>query len=137
MTVSPLDLLGAWTLDRSVDDRRTGERHTITGSTTLEAVGSDRVAWTESGTMTTADGRSFPVERRLDVVREDDGTWWVRFADGRAFHPWSPGEVVVHDCTPDVYRGEIRVDETGWSVLWEAAGPAKDYRMTSRLTRVG
>jgi hypothetical protein len=136
MTVSPLDLLGTWVLDRSVDDRRTGERHTVSGSTTLEALGPDRVAWAEAGTMTTADGRSFPVQRRLDVVRRSDA-WWVLFADGREFHPWSPGDVVVHDCAPDVYRGEVRVDDDGWDVVWEATGPAKDYRMVSRLTRVG
>lgn len=142
MTVSPLDLLGTWVLDRSVDDRRTGEHHTVTGTTTLAAVDDAHVAWTEAGTMTTADGRSFPVERRLDVVRGPDGTWRVLFADGREFHAWAPGETVVHACAPDVYRGEVRVDDAGagavaWSVLWDATGPAKDYRMVSRLTRVG
>ena len=133
MGVSPLDLLGTWTLTRVVDDRREGERRDVAGSATLSEVGPDRVRWSEEGTMTWGE-RSVPVSRTLYVVRSVEQEWIVHFEDGRVFHPWSVGATVEHPCAPDHYTG--RVDATGdpldrWTVTWDAHGPGKDYRMVT------
>jgi hypothetical protein len=91
------------------------------------------VVWEEQGTWHRAEG-DVPVRRRLRLERTGDG-WWVRFEDGRDFHPWRPGEQVVHECPPDTYRGEVAGDTEGWRIVWEASGPRKDYRMITRLDR--
>ncbi|MFZ7088399.1 DUF6314 family protein [Curtobacterium sp. RRHDQ10] len=134
----PTDVLGRWMLARTVVDRAAGETRSVVGTTTLTLVDPDRVRWEESGTMTWPGG-SVPVSRTLFVTAERTGErtagWMVRFADGRAFHPWRPGAEVVHDCAPDTYRGFVDGSPAAWSVVWQATGPAKDYRMESRLTR--
>jgi hypothetical protein len=164
--MTPTDLLGDWLLDRTVHDRLAGVVYRVVGTTTLTQQTPDLVVWQEAGTMTRADDptSTVAVSRRLDIVREhidaehidaehidadhidvertdDRPDWMVRFADGRPFHPWRPGTEVVHDCAPDVYRGTIHATATApvdsWTVVWQASGPAKDYRMDSTLTRPG
>lgn len=77
-----------------------------------------------------------PVNRTLFVELRDEG-WFVTFDDGRDFHPWEPGEEVVHPCAADTYVGRIELVDPGtWTVEWHVTGPAKDYTMASRLTRV-
>jgi hypothetical protein len=130
--VQPTDLLGTWALTRVVDDRRTGERRDVAGTAELTEASPGRVRWTEAGTMTWP-GHAVPVSRTLYVVREDAG-WWVRFEDGRPFHPWAVGHRVDHPCAPDHYRGLIEVagdPATSWTVTWDAVGPEKDYRMVT------
>ncbi|WP_420369563.1 DUF6314 family protein [Curtobacterium sp. L1-20] len=133
----PTDLLGAWDLRRTVDDRLAGVRGHVTGTTTLTAVGPDEVRWDEAGTMV-LDGRTTPVSRTLVVRRNADGgpdAWTVHFADGRVFHDWVWGATVAHACSPDDYRGTVDGDERRWTVRWQAHGPSKDYRLDSVLTR--
>jgi hypothetical protein len=134
--VDPTDLLGTWDLARVVDDHRTGERRDVTGTATLALDSADRVRWTEEGTMTWS-GHRVPVSRTLLVDRAGDG-WWVRFSDGRPFHPWSVGAEVEHPCAPDHYRGLVAVDGSPverWTVRWRAVGPEKDYVMTTVHSR--
>lgn len=128
---SPVDLLGTWELRRTVDDRRSGRRHDVRGTTTLALESADRVRWHETGTMTW-DGHTVPVERTLFVVRGEAG-WWVEFADGRPFHPWAVGRRVEHPCAPDHYVGLIELTDDGWRVEWHASGPEKNYLMTTAL----
>ncbi|OIH92560.1 DUF6314 family protein [Curtobacterium sp. MCBA15_001] len=154
----PTDLLGSWTLRRTLHDRRAGLHGTVTGTTTLRAVRSaaptapsrpsalsgpsalsapddvDQVEWTETGTMV-FDGRTVPVTRTLLVRRTEDLGWRVHFADGRVFHDWVWGDTVVHACAPDDYTGLLSGDATRWTVRWEAVGPAKDHRLDSVLER--
>jgi hypothetical protein len=129
----PRDLVGTWSLQRVVEDHLLGEVSRIDGELVLTREGPDLVVWEERGTWHRADG-DVDVRRGLRLVRTGDG-WWVRFEDGRDFHPWAPGEQVVHDCAPDTYRGTVTGATDGWTVVWEATGPAKDYRMTTRLSR--
>ncbi|MBF4606327.1 DUF6314 family protein [Curtobacterium sp. VKM Ac-1393] len=130
----PTDLLGDWALRRTVDDRLAGAQGSVTGTTTLTAVGPDEVRWDETGVMT-FDGRTTPVSRTLVVRRDGGGHWAVHFSDGRVFHDWVWGATVAHACAPDDYTGTIVGDEQRWTVRWEARGPAKDYRLDSVLTR--
>lgn len=131
-TTTPTDLLGVWELSRVVEDLLSGGRRDVRGTATLELESPDRVRWSEEGTMTWA-GRSVPVSRRLSVDRLDAG-WFVHFEDGRPFHPWSVGVRVEHPCSPDHYRGLIETEGdpvVRWTVEWRAAGPEKDYVMTT------
>lgn len=130
---SPLDLLGHWSLDRTVEDRLTDETRRVVGETTLTLLDDGRIRWDETGTMRWA-WNEVPVSRTLYVEPRDEG-WFVTFEDGRDFHPWATGTRVDHACSPDHYSGVIQVDDDGWSVEWAARGPAKDYTMLSRLSR--
>ena len=131
----PTDLLGRWRLEREIDDRAAGGRHRVDGVLTLDLVEPGRVRWTEAGRWHHPTG-DVDVRRELWLVRPDDAAcWWVRFEDGRDFHPWSPGEEVVHPCAPDTYRGLVTGSPESWHVRWEVSGPRKDYTMTTRLTR--
>jgi hypothetical protein len=129
----PRDLLGSWRFRRTVDDRLGPDRH-VAGTSDLTLEDDGRVRWSERGTMTW-DGGSTPVSRTLFVEDRPDG-WWVTFDDGRDFHPWEVGDRVLHPCGADTYDG--RIDVTGpdtWTVEWRVSGPAKDYTMTTHLSR--
>ncbi|GAA1740237.1 DUF6314 family protein [Aeromicrobium alkaliterrae] len=129
----PRDLVGTWQLTRRVDDRLGPVRH-VTGTSELSLIDDGRVRWSESGTMTW-DGGSTPFTRTLFVELREDG-WWVTFDDGRDFHPWDTDSPVVHPCGADLYEGRIEPKgPDAWSVVWNVTGPAKDYTMTSHLTR--
>jgi len=127
----PRSLLGRWRIERVVDDRRTGEQHAVDGVLELTEVDGG-LRWEEQMVWHRPEG-DVDVRRGLRLVATDDG-WWVRFEDGRDFHPWRPGEQVVHPCAPDTYAGAVSGDLCRWSVTWHASGPAKDYTMTSVLT---
>ena len=132
--LEPTELLGAWTLMRTIDDRHAGEQATVDGSTELVQQDDGRIRWSERGTLH-RDAGDIPVSRVLFVEPRDTG-WWVTFDDGRDFHPWTPGDEVVHPCVADTYVGRIDADGADrWTVRWRVSGPAKDYTMTTTLTR--
>jgi hypothetical protein len=128
----PTSLLGTWHLARVIEDHLLDEVSHLEGELTLTQEGPEVVAWEERATWHRPAG-GIAVRRGLRVDRTADG-WWVRFEDGRDFHPWRPGERVVHHCAPDTYRGTVSGTTERWTVVWEASGPAKDYRMTTTLT---
>lgn len=132
--VDPQVLLGAWELSRVIEDRLAGEQHTVHGRLVLTAVSSDRLLWVETGRWHREHG-DVEVRRDLRLEHDDDTGWWMRFDDGRDFHPWTPDEVVVHPCSPDTYSGVVSGSAQRWTVRWEVAGPHKDYTMTTVLTR--
>lgn len=106
----------------------------VRGSTQLSLDADGRVRWSEAGTLLRGD-LEIPVSRTLFVELRDE-VWFVTFDDGRDFHPWSPGAEVVHPCAADTYVGRIELlDADTWTVEWNVTGPAKDYTMTSTLTR--
>lgn len=138
MSTAPTDLLGTWSLTRVVTDHRARERRDVVGTATLTAESADRVRWTETGTMTWP-GHEVEVQRTLYVDREDGG-WLVRFEDERPFHPWSVLADVEHPCAPDLYRGRIEVTGdpvASWTVVWDASGPEKDYRIETTYAAAG
>lgn len=130
----PTDLLGDWTLRRTVHDRLAGTTGDVTGTTTLTSTGPDEVRWDEAGTLRLG-ALVTPVWRTLLVRRGPDGRWTVHFADGRVFHDWAWGVPVEHACAPDDYTGVLTGDAERWTVRWDARGPAKDHRLDSVLTR--
>jgi uncharacterized protein DUF6314 len=130
--VDPRSLLGDWRLDRRVVDRRAGLFGTVHGTLSLVEDGA-LISWREHGTLHW-NGADHPITRELLVVEEADG-WQVRFADGRAFHPWRPGEVVEHPCNADRYRGLVDVRPDRLRILWDVVGPAKEQRLFTRCRR--
>jgi hypothetical protein len=129
----PTALLGTWSLTRVIEDHVLDEVSDLDGSLELTLLGPDLVQWEEQATWHRPTG-DVAVRRRLRL-ESTDYAWWVRFEDGRDFHPWQPGQQVVHDCAPDTYRGTVTGTTQAWTVVWEATGPRKDYRMTTTLTR--
>src|SRR5579875_3245432 len=121
----PGALLGEWQLFRRVVDRRAGLGGTVRGTLSIEDEG-PRLRWRERGTLRW-DGADLPVTREL-LLQRDAAGWEVRFADGRPFHRWAPGEVVHHPCRADLYRGFVDATPTRLRVLWDVTGPAKDQR---------
>lgn len=128
----PRTLVGEWRLRRWIDDRAAGESHELEGLLEVREVADGHLGWRESLVWPRPEGL-VEVGRELGVVRTQEG-WWVRFSDGRDFHPWLPGEQVVHPCSPDTYAGLVTGDTARWMVTWEVSGPAKDYTMTSTMT---
>lgn len=130
----PTDLIGEWTLRRTVVDRLAGVTGDVAGTTSLTLVTPDEVRWDEAGVMR-FDGRETPVSRTLVVRRGQDDRWTVHFADGREFHDWAWDASVEHACAPDDYTGVLAGSADRWTVRWEARGPAKDLRLDSVLER--
>lgn len=61
----------------------------------------------------------------------------VRFADGRAFHRFTPAAPhATHWCAPDDYR--VSYDFSRWPVwaaTWRVSGPRKEYVLLSHYHR--
>lgn len=127
-------MLGVWSMARTIDDRHGDEQSTVDGTSELVLEDDGRIRWSERGTLHRRAG-DIPVSRTLFLEPREDG-WWVTFDDGRDFHPWRPGEKVVHPCSPDTYTGSVDIiGPDTWTVRWQVSGPAKDYTMVTILTR--
>jgi hypothetical protein len=131
--LDPDALRGDWRFSRVIVDRRLGQTSEVDGLLEISAERpGEELTWQETATWHRPHG-DVAVRRALRLARTVEG-WWVRFEDGRDFHPWRPGEAVVHDCAPDTYRGEVSGTPQRWTVTWEVTGPEKDYTMTTVLT---
>ncbi len=136
-TALPADvarLLGVWAYEREIDDRLNGRHGQVTGEMIFTAE-DERIRWAETGILSWGEART-PVTRTLYLI-ERAGGWIVTFADGRYFHDWRPGIAVQHPCGADHYAGLIDVasDPGALMITWDVTGPAKDYTITTRLTR--
>ena len=136
---SPLDLLGRWYLERTIEDRRGATTLGVAGTAVLAPTDDGAVRWHEEGVLHRPGAEPVEVSRTLLLVPPapgGEGSWWVRFADGRPFHPWRPGADVQHPCAPDHYRGRVDLDGAdAWRVRWTVLGPAKDYTMRTSYAR--
>jgi len=128
----PLALVGTWALARVIEDRVATEQSRLDGHLDLVRESERAVRWEETATWHRPGG-PVPVRRGLRLTAGEDG-WWMRFEDGREFHPWTPGAAVVHECGADTYRGTVEGSLAAWRVTWEVTGPLKDYTMTTDLT---
>jgi hypothetical protein len=131
---NPRELVGRWQLHRRISDRLLGAYGTVTGELVVIPDG-DGVRWDERGTLRWA-GVERPVTRAY-LLRPGAGGWQVLFADGRPFHPWLPGQQVIHACRADVYTGLVALDPDRVRTLWDIRGPRKDQRLVTRFRRVG
>lgn len=127
--MNPRQLVGRWRLDRTLLDRVTGQRGCAHGTLLVTA----DLDWQEEGQLTWG-SRATPFTRSLRIGWYD-GEWWFHFADGRLFHPWRPGEEVVHPCGGDLYRGCIEPAAERVRICWDVSGPDKDHRYVTLLHR--
>jgi hypothetical protein len=128
----PTDLLGSWRLRRRIVDRRLGLFGRATGTLLLTLTDSG-VRWREDGRLAW-NGVVGSFSRELRCQEDEDG-WQVLFADGRPFHLWRPGALVLHPCRDDLYRGLLNASATVLRTLWDVCGPAKDQRILTRCVR--
>jgi hypothetical protein len=127
--VTPYGLIGRWRLQRRVADYRLGSYGRVAGELVVEA-DDDGLVWREQGTWIVA-GRARAVARTYLLAGG-----WMSFDDGRPFHPWTPGEWVVHACGADVYRGLVDVAPARIRTVWDVTGPAKHQRLVTRFDKV-
>lgn len=137
-TEDPTKLIGRWSFEREIEDLRSGDRSSASGSCELVPENADLILWLERARLRHA-GQEFPASRDLRVERDRDG-WHVKFDDGRYFHPWLTDETVAHPCGPDLYEGVIDLGEatdsiSSWWVTWRVRGPRKDLLIRTRLNR--
>ncbi|QQA44287.1 DUF6314 family protein [Pelagovum pacificum] len=121
---------GDWSLDREVEDYRSGETSAFGGTARFRAV-ADGLDLIEEGRWTRASWGALAASRRYIWRRDGEGIE-VLYADGRPFHRFIPaGHAPVealHHCEPDIYEVTYRFDlPDSWSAEWRVRGPAKDY----------
>jgi hypothetical protein len=135
-------LMGAWRVERALDDRRRGAPGSFAGEAVFRASAANALAYREEGRLALGGYETlahqsyhyaFPAPHLAPHRAE------VRFADGRPFHPLdlSGGRwTAEHACGADLYRG--RFEALGcdrWTAEWEIVGPRKDQVLSSRFTR--
>ena len=124
-------LVGTWALTRSVRD---GDRSGTVAGAMVISPAPQGLRWREQGTLTM--GALVVPVTRTSYLTEIAGEPWMTFEDGRPFHPWRPGEQVVHPCGEDVYVGRVAVADDEIATVWRVTGPGKDQLLTTRLRRV-
>lgn len=134
MDADPWELVGRWELRRRIRDRLLGAYGSVAGELVVVPDG-DGLRWDERGVLCWA-GAERPVTRTY-LLRPGAAGWEVLFADGRPFHPWLPGQRVIHPCRADVYTGLVTVDPRRVRTLWDIRGPHKDQRLVTRFHRLG
>lgn len=125
------DFAGVWRLDRQITHQN-GPPATFAGKAEWRPAPGG-MQYFEHGVLSIAEHPAIQAERRYfwhDDLRVD-------FADGRFFHHVPPkGGEAQHWCDPDMY--DVRYDFSAWprfEVIWQVAGPAKNYTMISRYAR--
>lgn len=136
-------LLGAWRLDRSIEDHRSGTRGTFSGHATLmqpDARADPRASYEERGQLRFG-AHAGEARRCLDYRGQEGGVVLVHFCDGRPFVELDLRQGScrrVHPCGTDRYeittvvRSETTVEER-----WRVRGPEKDYAAVTAWTRLG
>jgi hypothetical protein len=129
-------LAGRWTVERRLDDRRSGRAGAFTGTADFAPDG-EGLRGTERGRIRFG-GHEGPAARELSIAPAAGG-WLVAFADGRPFHALdlAGGACAVgHVCGDDRYEGEYRLgDRDTLEVRWRVTGAGKDLEITTTYRR--
>lgn len=130
-------LHGEWRLERSLDDRRAGQRGCLSGRAVFIAEGAD-LLYREEGRLSFG-AHEGPALQSYRYSFPDAGRAAVTFGDGRFFHDLdlSGGAwACVHLCDPDRYEGAFTVrGPDSWRVVWRVSGPRKDLVLDSSYRR--
>lgn len=125
---------GCWRLQRRITDRMAGQVGHLTGQAVFTPDGPDRLDYHETGTLRIGDGAPMAATRAYLWIFDAGGVA-VRFADGAAFHRFTPAGHAAgsdHLCGADLYR--VAYDFTrwpAWRATWVVHGPRKDYTSVS------
>lgn len=133
-------LRGDWAVRRVVTDRRSGTDGLFTGTAVFrETADGDTLDYAEDGELRFG-AHVGPATRRLVYRAAGGSALDVRFADGRPFYrldlrdeSWDAD----HLCGADLYSVTGRITgPDGFTELWHAAGPAKDYDLATTYERI-
>lgn len=134
----PTGLIGKWAFERVIEDLATGGISDASGVCELSREAPGVILWRERATLRHG-GRELEASREMRIEHDCEG-WHVKFADGRYFHPWTPGKMAVHHCGADLYEGVIELGLgdateaiTSWQMTWRVRGPAKNLRIKTQL----
>lgn len=132
------DFMGSWQVQRSIDDRHGQQHGGFHGTAWFVQSGPARLDYTEDGTIRFGNGpalkatRAYQWDIRPDLID-------VQFADGRAFHSFTPqgkAEGSDHPCGADHYSVQYDFQEWPfWQAVWTVTGPRKDYTSTTHYRR--
>lgn len=130
-------LYGKWRLERSLDDRRAGQRGRLSGEALFTEQGDD-LLYREAGLLSIGDHEG-PALQSYRYSFPDVGRAAVSFSDGRFFHNLDLTQgawTCTHLCDPDRYEGEFAVlGPDAWRVVWRVTGPRKDLVLDSTYRR--
>ncbi|MFY0691971.1 MAG: trigger factor [Paracoccaceae bacterium] len=130
---------GTWTLEREIEDYRSGATGGLTGQAVFAPDAHGAMLYEEDGTLRLGAQPPMRATRRYSWASGADGIT-VFFEDGRLFHTIAADQArpeARHDCAPDLYLVSYDFSRwPAWSATWRVTGPAKDYRMVSRYSRV-
>ena len=128
---------GAWTVERTVRDRRAASDGTFRGEATFMPT-REGLRYDETGRLELP-GYTDDVSRCYRWIIDDPHRAAILFEDGRPFHALdlTNGEDRVrHLCGDDVYDGIYAVEDDGnWQLAWRIEGPRKSLLIESRYTR--
>jgi len=138
-------LLGSWSIERRIDDRRSGVQGSFMGTATLIDTSSERdrgrlsrARYEEVGELCFGSYKGL-ARRMLDYVRNDGGSVSLHFSDGRPFVDVDLRTGVwqgIHHCREDRYEMMMFARSPGVvEEQWQVRGPDKDYDAYATLTR--
>lgn len=131
------DFVGAWRLQRLIDDRMSAQTGDFQGTADLR-VSEAGLAYSETGKMRLGAGPIMTAQRQYNWTFRSDSVV-VTFEDGAAFHSFVPAGLAPgtdHPCGDDFYR--VVYDFTDWPIwqtTWDVMGPRKDYTSVSTYQR--
>jgi hypothetical protein len=130
-------LLGAWAIERTINDHRDADTVRFHGIALVQAAPTGAL-YTETGQVSTPH-HSGPARRTLLLSPHEDGTVGVNFRDGRPFLDLdlsSGAARATHPCRADRYEMSFAVLGADELVeCWRVTGPAKNYRAVTRWRR--
>ncbi|MGP1397444.1 MAG: DUF6314 family protein [Inquilinaceae bacterium] len=130
-------LIGSWTVERRILDRRPRRRGSFTGRAVFAEDG-DGLRYRETGRLRIGD-HDAPAEQIHRYEFPAPSAAAVFFRDGRPFHrlDLTTGRArAVHPCHPDLYRARFKVlRPDAWCVLWRVTGPSKRLRLATLYSR--
>ena len=135
-------LIGAWTIERRVDDAAT-----LTGSATFERSAANEAVYHEQGTLRLSTGYEASAERRY-IYRQSPNGLAVFFDERppRLFHAVALVRgaggclegAAEHACGDDLYLTDYKFDSgADFRICHRVRGPRKDYTMVTVYRRIG
>lgn len=127
------DFAGAWTITRTIEDRKTKQDGRLTGTARIEPGGLENgYIYREEGTLS-LEGAGDMEAVRVYIWGPHKRGITVHFQDGRDFHVIELDRLMPnaqHHCAPDMYHVSYNFSLwPHWSSQWRVQGPKKDYKM--------